>query len=461
MDKQVEQGNNDNITNKAVIESINNCANSAKEFQRTFSKLQSTFTMLNKKLTTSNESGIHSTALISALEGQLKELDNIADNFPKLSAKIAEISGEIEQNSNLFTKTSKQLKEYKKDIEKITGFSDLMAELMALLSEYKDNDFKDYLSELTKTIEESKEFSETSLLAMNSQSKDYQKALKDLQKSMKDNNKAIDGYIKDVKIKIETIAAQKDNSLDNKHLTKVKVDIQKSVKYEIDQFKKENTKQMTSYFTKVVSKTDVKKIETLVSDSMKKTIKVFEKDTLENSKIINNELKGIHGLIDKNKTITNNQYDEIISRLDKLEEKIGDTSKTPEREPIINENLLIEIIQKKVIDEMFTPLIEEIKTIFAELEIIEKEVEEPIKLVEIKREEVKELFSLKELRKQNKKFAFTVIDHVDPQEPKYQIRKFNKDEMAEFSIFVGNQKVKAEGVLNIIEKRYELIKEEN
>lgn len=457
MDKQIEQGN---INNRAVIESINNCANSAKEFQRTFSKLQSTFTMLNKKLTTSNESGIHSTALISALEGQLKELDNIADNFPKLSAKVLEISKVIEQNSNVFTKTSKQLKEYKKDIEKITGFSDLMAELMALLSEYKENDFKDYLSELTTTIEESKEFSETSLLEMNNQSKDYKKALKDLQKSMKDNNKAIDGYIKDVKIKIEEIALQKDNSLDNKHLTKVKVDIQKSIKYEIDQFKKENTKQMTGYFTKAVSKTDVKKIETLVSDTMKKTTKIIEKDTLENSKIINQELKGIHGIIDKNKTINNKQYEEIINRLDQLEEKMGETSIAPESGPIINEDLLIETIQKKVIDEMFSPLIEEIKAIFADIEVVEREVEEPIKPVEIKREKAKELFSLKELRKQNKKFAFTVIDHVDPNEPKYQIRKFNKDEMAEFSIFLNGMKVKVDDVLNIYEKRYELIKEE-
>ncbi|MFO7611682.1 MAG: hypothetical protein R6W99_04235, partial [Clostridia bacterium] len=82
------------------------------------------------------------------------------------------------------------------------------------------------------------------------------------------------------------------------------------------------------------------------------------------------------------------------------------------------------------------------------------ELEKKLAALELVPKERLRLMSLEEIRDKNKKFPFYVIDHGSDNLDKYQIRKFNSFFQAEYSVLIGDKKIKADTELDIYEERY-------
>ncbi len=86
-----------------------------------------------------------------------------------------------------------------------------------------------------------------------------------------------------------------------------------------------------------------------------------------------------------------------------------------------------------------------------------RELNKQLVILDLKLADNADLYSLEQLRSETSKFPFDAIDHFSESKDKYQIRKFNKNAYAHYSVYIGDDKKKAEDLLDIHEKRYEKV----
>lgn len=459
--------NEENIDGE-ILNSLTQCAKSAKDFVKTYSKLKSTFNTFSDRTKKLEETENTITVTMSKLNNQLDSFQTDMNLMPEVSAKIEEISKVVKKSGDTISSAMENIEPYTKELDTIHELTDTINKFMTCFADFSQEKFDNSLQETKDNFKSISDFYDNCKTDMRNQVTEYKKEIRKLKKDLKDNVE-------------ETAAIVKENK---ENYTKL-YDENLKVAAKIKQFNKQYVEIVKAEFQHSSEKIETqleRSLDTKLYSGIIKKFNNYEKKVEEfNHTIIAIENKISENVLSKKRyldQVVRHQENENQSILEQLDDKLEDfqkkvikkiniTNSKDNDEISAKYNTILEMIKQFKSQESETVIAIDTVEISNEIrkqlkeEMQENNNEVMAKMIELfemnnTKKKLPELYSLKKLRELHKKFPFNTKS-IDKENELYQIRKFNDDDKAEISIFVGEKKCKIDIEFDILEEKYLLI----